>query len=56
MIRFFLGMLRRYHSQTFQPEMINATCQYTEDKINVYSRHKQSFGRFYALSGRFFMV
>lgn len=22
-------------------------------KINLYSRHKQSFGRFYALSGRF---
>ena len=36
--------------------MINATCRYTEYKINVYSRHKQSFGRFYALSGRFFMV
>ncbi len=36
--------------------MINVTYQYTEYKINVYSRHKQSFGRFYALSGRFFIV
>lgn len=40
----------------FQPEMINAHADILRDKINVYSRHKQSFGRFYALSGRFFMV
>ena len=49
-------MLRRYHSQTLSVRNDKRTCDILRDKINVYSRHKQSFGRFYALSGCFFMV
>lgn len=54
---YFPGTLRRYHFQTLSARndkhnIINIQ----RYKINVYSRHKQSFGRFYALSGLFFMV